>query len=54
MKYRARITIKNGILDNAGNAVTHALNILNFGDVSNVRIGKLLEIELDVDDWGKG
>lgn len=53
MKYRARITIKNGILDNAGNAVTHALNILNFGDVSNVRIGKLLEIELDGDDWEK-
>jgi len=53
MKYRARITIKDGILDNAGNAVTHALKTLQFEGVHNVRIGRLLEIELDSDDWEK-
>ena len=45
--------IKKGILDNAGNAVTHALNTLQFDGVSDVRIGRLLEIELDSDDWEK-
>ena len=40
------ITIKRGILDNAGNAVTHALETLGHPEVSNVRIGKVLEIEL--------
>lgn len=44
--YKIFITIKRGILDNAGNAVTNALETLGFPEVSNVRIGKILEIEL--------
>mgnify|MGYP001562603539 CR=1 FL=1 len=45
--YSIQITLKNGILDNAGNAVTHALNSIGFDTASNVRIGKILFIELD-------
>lgn len=44
--YKVLITLKRGILDNAGNAVTHALESLGFPEASNVRVGKILEIEL--------
>ena len=41
--YKAQITLKKGILDNAGNAVTQALKYLGFPEVNSVRIGKILE-----------
>jgi len=45
--YKAIITLKLGILDNAGNAVTHALKYLGFPEVNSVRIGKILEYNAD-------
>jgi phosphoribosylformylglycinamidine synthase PurS subunit len=47
---RARVLIrpKKGILDPQGQAVERALPALGFDGVSNVRVGRL--IELDVDD----
>jgi len=45
--FSIQITLKKGILDNAGNAVTHALSSLGFDTVKDVRIGKFLFIELD-------
>ena len=47
---RARVLIrpKEGILDPQGQAVERALPALGFEGVSNVRIGRL--VELDVDD----
>jgi phosphoribosylformylglycinamidine synthase PurS subunit len=45
--YKAIITLKPGILDNAGNAVTHALKYLGFSEVNSVRIGKILEYNAD-------
>mgnify|MGYP001567399987 FL=1 len=45
--YKAVITLKPGILDNAGNAVTHALKYLGFSEVNSVRIGKILEYNAD-------
>ena len=45
--YKAVITLKPGILDNAGNAVTHALKYLGFPEVNSVRIGKILEYNAD-------
>ena len=47
---RARVLIrpKEGILDPQGQAVEQALPALGFGGVSNVHIGRL--VELDVDD----
>lgn len=45
MKYRASIMLHPGILDNAGNAVKHALHSLGFPEVNDVRIGKILIFE---------
>ena len=41
--YKAQITLKKSILDNAGTAVTQALKYLGFPEVNSVRIGKILE-----------
>ena len=48
MKARVLIRPKEGILDPQGKAVERALPALGFEGVSNVRVGRL--IELDVDD----
>jgi phosphoribosylformylglycinamidine synthase len=50
---RARVLVrpKQGILDPQGQAVERALPALGFEGVSNVHIGRL--IELDVDDPAK-
>lgn len=47
---RARVLIrpKSGILDPQGEAVERALPALGFADVSNVHIGRL--VELDIED----
>ena len=45
--FSIQITLKKGILDNAGNAVIRALNSIGFDTASNVRIGKILFVELD-------
>ena len=50
VKYRIKIMLKNGILDNAGKATTQALRNLGFSDVSNVRIGKTYEFECEEKD----
>lgn len=49
MKARVFVTLKNGVLDPQGKAVHHALEGLGFGGVSDVRIGKLIELELAED-----
>lgn len=48
MKRRIFITLKSGVLDPQGKAVHHGLEGLGFSGVNDVRIGKL--IELDVAD----
>jgi len=53
MRYKAMICIRRGILDNAGQTVTYALKSLGWPDVENVRIDKIIEIELDKADWDK-
>ncbi|MCA9744146.1 phosphoribosylformylglycinamidine synthase subunit PurS [candidate division KSB1 bacterium] len=44
-KYRATINIrlKSGILDPQGQAISHALQVLGFGEIDSVRTGKLIE-----------
>ena len=46
MKARVFATLKNGVLDPQGKAIGHALNGLGFGQVSDVRQGKVIDIEL--------
>jgi phosphoribosylformylglycinamidine synthase subunit PurS len=51
MRARVLVKPKAGILDPQGQAVERALPALGFTGVSNVHIGRL--IELDVDDPGR-
>ena len=46
MKARVFVTLKNGVLDPQGKAVHHALDGLGFAGVNDVRIGKLVELDL--------
>lgn len=50
MHVRVYITPKQGILDPQGVAIERSLPALGFDGVSNVRVGKFIELELDVAD----
>ena len=53
VRARVHVTLKPGVLDPEGKAIHHALATLGFPQVSGVRQGKYLEIELDEADPGK-
>jgi len=42
------VTLKEGVLDPQGKAVQSSLHSLGFGAVHDVRVGKYLELHLDV------
>ena len=46
MKARVFVTLKPGVLDPQGKAINHALEGLGFAGVTDVRAGKLIELEL--------
>ena len=46
MKARVHVTLKPGVLDPQGEAVRHALGSLGFAGVGEVRIGKVIELDL--------
>ncbi|WP_238162523.1 phosphoribosylformylglycinamidine synthase subunit PurS [Cohnella sp. AR92] len=50
MKATVYVTIKENVLDPQGNAVQGSLQTLGFNEVSKVRIGKYLELQLDTTD----
>jgi phosphoribosylformylglycinamidine synthase subunit PurS len=50
VKARVLIRPKEGILDPQGKAVERALPALGFEGVSNVRVGRLVELEARSDD----
>ncbi|QNT78732.1 Phosphoribosylformylglycinamidine synthase subunit PurS [Entomobacter blattae] len=37
--------LKDGVLDPQGKAIEHALHVLGFLDVENVRAGRIIELE---------
>jgi len=47
MKVRVLVRLKSGILDVQGAAVQRALGGLGFGDVRALRVGKLIEVDVD-------
>ncbi len=47
MQAKVLVTLREGVLDPAGQAVSDSLKQLGFDEVRGVRIGKLLEFELD-------
>jgi phosphoribosylformylglycinamidine synthase len=50
MKARVEVTLKPGVLDPQGEAVRHALGTLGFDGVGEVRIGKVIEVDLAATD----
>jgi phosphoribosylformylglycinamidine synthase PurS subunit len=53
VKARVVVTLKRSVLDPQGQAVTRALASLGFGEVKDVRLGKIIELELDETDAKK-
>lgn len=49
-KVRVTIRLKHGVLDVQGKAVEHGLHHLGYGEVSNLRVGKIVEFELEARD----
>lgn len=47
MHARVLVTLRRGVLDPAGQAVADALGQLGFDEVRGVRIGKVIEFELE-------
>jgi phosphoribosylformylglycinamidine synthase len=43
------VTLKKSILDPQGKAVEHGIHSLGYESVSNVRIGKYIEMEVETD-----
>jgi phosphoribosylformylglycinamidine synthase len=50
MNARVFVTLKPGVLDPQGKAVARSLGGLGYGEVADVRLGKLLELQLDETD----
>ncbi|MBO34563.1 MAG: phosphoribosylformylglycinamidine synthase [Rhodospirillaceae bacterium] len=53
MKAKIHVTLKNGVLDPQGKAVSHALGALGFEGVGDVRQGKYIEVDLTETDEAK-
>ena len=47
MKIRVLVRLKSGIMDVQGAAVKRALTGLGFSEVADLRIGKVIELDLD-------
>ena len=50
MKATVTVMPKPGVLDPQGKAIGHALHALGFGNVGEVRAGKVIELELNEND----
>ncbi len=50
MKARVVVTLKKSVLDPQGLAVGRALGSLGFSEVKDVRLGKIIELEIDGQD----
>ena len=50
MRVRVTVMLRDGVLDPPGRAIGHALHTLGFGNVGDVRAGRVIELELDEAD----
>jgi phosphoribosylformylglycinamidine synthase len=50
MKARVVVTLKRSVLDPQGLAVGRALGSLGFNEVKDVRLGKIIELDLEAND----
>ncbi len=53
MKAKIFVTLKNGVLDPQGKAISESLNSLGYKSVKDVRQGKFIEVELTETDKEK-
>lgn len=53
MKAIVNVFLKKGVLDSQGKAIHHALGSLGFDDVSDVRVGKQIVLEITHNDEAK-
>lgn len=51
-KYSAevRIVLRNGILDAQGKAIENSLRSLEFSQLTNVKVGKIISLQVEADD----
>ena len=49
MRAKVHVMLKPGVLDVQGKAIEGALHGLGFGGVSEVRVGRVIELELKAD-----
>ena len=50
MKLNVKIMPKNGVLDPQGKAIENSLNQLGFNNFSEIRQGKIIEIDIDEEE----
>ncbi|MCX2560396.1 phosphoribosylformylglycinamidine synthase subunit PurS [Acetobacter farinalis] len=50
MKVRVTVMLKEGVLDPQGKAIGHALHTLGFPGVNDVRVGKIIDLDVDGTD----
>ena len=53
MEAIVNISLKKGVLDPQGRAISHSLNDLGFNEVNDVRVGKQILLEIDENDPGR-
>ncbi len=53
MEAIVNISLKEGVLDPQGRAISHSLNDLGFNEVNDVRVGKQILLEIDENDPGR-
>lgn len=49
-KVKVYVTLRESVLDPQGKAVTNSLHSLNYREVSDVRIGKYMELTIEKSD----
>lgn len=49
MKVKVIVTLKSGVLDPQGKAIENSLSQLGFKNFSEIRQGKIIEIDIDAD-----
>ena len=54
MRIQVLVRLKAGVLDVQGKAVEHGINGLGYPNVANVRIGRLIEFDLEAESLAKG
>jgi len=52
-KAKIEIKLKKGVVDPEGKNIVKALHLLNFNEVKNVKVSKLIEIIIDENERGE-